>query len=140
MRRAENVVAAVFPNAIRPGGTAMECTIRSPSPARRAPPRSVQLVIVAASLCFFASAAIAATSGSGMPWEAPLDQLLQSLSGPVARAIGGVAIIGLGIGLAFSEGGSTMRKALWVVIGLALAFNALTWGLSFLGFSGGLCV
>jgi type IV secretion system protein VirB2 len=33
-----------------------------------------------------------------------------------------------------------MRKALWVVIGLALAFNALTWGLSFLGFSGGLCV
>ena len=51
-----------------------------------------------------------------------------------------VAIIGLGIGLAFSEGGSTMRKALWVVIGLALAFNALTWGLSFLGFSGGLCV
>jgi type IV secretion system protein VirB2 len=75
-----------------------------------------------------------------MPWEAPLDQLLQSLSGPVARAIGGVAIIGLGIGLAFSEGGSTMRKALWVVIGLALAFNALTWGLSFLGFSGGLCV
>jgi type IV secretion system protein VirB2 len=51
-----------------------------------------------------------------------------------------VAIIGLGIGLAFSEGGSSMRKALWVVIGLALAFNALTWGLSFLGFSGGLCV
>jgi type IV secretion system protein VirB2 len=87
-----------------------------------------------------ASVAVGAVSGSGMPWEAPLDQLLQSLSGPVARAIGGVAIIGLGIGLAFSEGGSTMRKALWVVIGLALAFNALTWGLSFLGFSGGLCV
>lgn len=118
----------------------MECTIRSPSPVRRAPPRSVQLVIIAGSLCLFASVAVAATSGSGMPWEAPLDQLLQSLSGPVARAIGGVAIIGLGVGLAFSEGGSTMRKALWVVIGLALAFNALTWGLSFLGFSGGLCV
>jgi type IV secretion system protein VirB2 len=75
-----------------------------------------------------------------MPWEGPLNQLLTSLSGPVARVIGGVAIIGLGIGLAFSEGGSTMRKALWVVVGLALAFNALTWGLSFLGFSGGLVV
>ncbi len=118
----------------------MECTIRSSSSPRRASPCSVQLVVVLASLCLFVSAAVAATSGSGMPWEAPLDQLLQSLSGPVARAIGGVAIIGLGIGLAFSEGGSTMRKALWVVIGLALAFNALTWGLSFLGFSGGLCV
>ncbi len=85
------------------------------------------------------TAAVAATSG-GMPWEGPLNQLLTSLSGPVARVIGGVAIIGLGIGLAFSEGGSTMRKALWVVVGLALAFNALTWGLSFLGFSGGLVV
>jgi type IV secretion system protein VirB2 len=119
----------------------MECTIRSPSHrGRYAGSRALQTVIIAASLCLFGSAAIAAVSGSGMPWEAPLDQLLQSLSGPVARAIGGVAIIGLGIGLAFSEGGSTMRKALWVVIGLALAFNALTWGLSFLGFSGGLCV
>jgi type IV secretory pathway VirB2 component (pilin) len=119
----------------------MECTIRSPSHrGRYASSRALQVVILAGSLCLFGSAAIAAVSGSGMPWEAPLDQLLQSLSGPVARAIGGVAIIGLGIGLAFSEGGSSMRKALWVVIGLALAFNALTWGLSFLGFSGGLCV
>jgi type IV secretion system protein VirB2 len=91
-------------------------------------------------LCLFTTAAIGAVSGGGMPWEGPLQQLLDSLSGPVARAIGGVAIIGLGIGLAFSEGGSAMRKALWVVIGLALAFNALTWGLSFLGFSGGLVV
>ena len=107
---------------------------------RRASVRFSQIVIVVGSLCLFVTVAVAAVSGSGMPWEAPLHQLLQSLSGPVARAIGGVAIIGLGIGLAFSEGGSTMRKALWVVIGLALAFNALTWGLSFLGFSGGLTV
>ena len=107
---------------------------------RRASAHILQAVIILGALCLLTTAAIGATSGSGMPWEAPLDQLLQSLSGPVARAIGGVAIIGLGIGLAFSEGGSTMRKALWVVIGLALAFNALTWGLSFLGFSGGLCV
>lgn len=92
-------------------------------------------------LALSTTVAIAATAGGGgMPWEGPLNQLLTSLSGPVARVIGGVAIIGLGIGLAFSEGGSTMRKALWVVIGLALAFNALTWGLSFLGFSGGLVV
>jgi type IV secretory pathway VirB2 component (pilin) len=119
----------------------MEFTFGIPRPAGGlARTRSLQVVIVVGSLCLFVSVAIGATSGGGMPWEAPLDQLLQSLSGPVARAIGGVAIIGLGIGLAFSEGGSTMRKALWVVIGLALAFNALTWGLSFLGFSGGLCV
>ena len=30
-----------------------------------------------------------------------------------------------------------MRKALWVVLGLAIAFNAVSWGLGFLGYSGG---
>jgi len=118
----------------------MDCTSRVPRTEGRAAQRVLQVAIAVGPLCLFVSVAVGAVSGSGMPWEAPLDQLLQSLSGPVARAIGGVAIIGLGIGLAFSEGGSSMRKALWVVIGLALAFNALTWGLSFLGFSGGLCV
>ena len=75
-----------------------------------------------------------------MPWEGPLQQLLDSLTGPVSRVIGAVAIIGLGCGIAFSEGGSMMRKALWVVLGLAIAFNAVSWGIGFLGFSGGLLV
>jgi len=75
-----------------------------------------------------------------MPWEGPLNQLLDSLTGPVSRVVGAVAIIGLGVGLAFSEGGSMMRKALWVVLGLAIAFNAVSWGIGFLGFSGGLLV
>jgi type IV secretion system protein VirB2 len=67
--------------------------------------------------------------GGGMPWEGPLNQLLDSLQGPVARVVGAVAIIGLGVGIAFSEGGSMMRKALWVVLGLAIAFNAVGWGI-----------
>jgi type IV secretory pathway VirB2 component (pilin) len=78
--------------------------------------------------------------GGGMPWEGPLNQLLDSLTGPVSRVVGAVAIIGLGVGIAFSEGGSMMRKALWVVLGLAIAFNAVSWGIGFLGFSGGLLV
>lgn len=78
--------------------------------------------------------------GGGMPWEGPLQQLLTSLTGPVSQVIGAVAIIGLGVGIAFSEGGSMMRKALWVVLGLAIAFNAVSWGLGFLGYSGGLLV
>jgi type IV secretory pathway VirB2 component (pilin) len=78
--------------------------------------------------------------GGGMPWEGPLQQLLTSLTGPVSQVVGAVAIIGLGIGIAFSEGGSMMRKALWVVMGLAIAFNAVSWGLGFLGYSGGLLV
>lgn len=70
----------------------------------------------------------------------PIEIRTVPLTGPVSRVIGAVAIIGLGVGIAFSEGGSIMRRALWVVLGLAIAFNAVSWGLSFLGFSGGLLV
>ena len=75
-------------------------------------------------------------SGGGMPWETPLQNLVASLTGPVAKAIGIAAIVCLGIGIAFSEGGSMLRKALFVVFGLALTFSAATWALPFLGFSG----
>ena len=76
----------------------------------------------------------------GMPWEGPLDRLASSLQGPVARVAGIVAIIFVGLGFAFSEGGSGMRKVLWVVAGLTIAFNAARWALPFLGFSGGLAI
>jgi type IV secretion system protein TrbC len=79
-------------------------------------------------------------SSAGMPWEGPMSRLVQSLTGPVAKAIGVFAIVGCGLGMAFSEGGSGMRKVLWVAIGLAVTFSAATWGLSFMGFSGGLGV
>ena len=107
--------------------------------------RATQLLIVSMLLVVGTAAAIAAgagggAGGGGMPWEGPLDQLLTSLTGPVARVIGAIGIIGLGIGIAFSEGGSMMRKALFVVLGLTIAFNAMSWGLSFLGFAGGLLV
>jgi len=78
--------------------------------------------------------------GGGMPWEGPLQQIESSLTGPVSHVIGACSIIALGFGVAFSEGGSMLRKALWCVLGLAIAFNAVSWGLGFLGFSGGLCV
>lgn len=79
-------------------------------------------------------------SSAGMPWEGPLSRLVQSLTGPVAKAVGVFAIVAVGFGMAFSEGGSGMRKVLWVVLGLAIAFSAASWGLSFMGFSGGLSV
>jgi type IV secretion system protein VirB2 len=79
-------------------------------------------------------------SSAGMPWEGPMRRLVQSLTGPIAQAVGVFSIVGLGFGVAFSEGGSGMRKALWVVLGLAVAFSAASFGLSFMGFSGGLAV
>lgn len=78
--------------------------------------------------------------GGGLPWETPLQNLLASLTGPVAQVLGTAAIVFVGLGLAFSEGGGIMRKLLWVVFGLSLAFAAATWGLPFLGFGGGATV
>lgn len=82
----------------------------------------------------------ASATATGMPWESPLDSVLNSVSGPVARVCGALAIIFLGLGIAFSEGGSIMRKALFVILGLTIAFNAVSWGLSFVGFGGGLAI
>lgn len=99
--------------------------------------RAICLIPIALIL-FVAGDALA--SSAGMPWEGPLNRLLQSLTGPVAKAIGVFAIVGLGFGIAFSEGGSGLRKALWVVLGLAIAFSATSFFLSFMGFSGGLSI
>ena len=82
----------------------------------------------------------AASTTTGMPWEGPLTKLLQSLTGPVVRVAGAVAIIVFGLALAFSEGGGLIRKALGITLGLTIAFNAVSWGLTFFGFSGGLVV
>lgn len=72
-----------------------------------------------------------------MPWEGPLTRIANSLSGPVAKAAGVVAIAGTGLSLALGEGGGFFRRMLQVVFGLAIAFSAATWGLSFLGFGSG---
>ena len=61
-----------------------------------------------------------------MPWEGPLDTIMQSLSGPVAKAVGIIAIVLTGLGFAFAEGGSALRKGIGIVFGLAVAFTATT--------------
>jgi type IV secretory pathway VirB2 component (pilin) len=54
----------------------------------------------------FASPAHAA--GSSMPWEAPLQSILESIEGPVAKIIAVIIIIVTGLTLAFGDtsGGS----------------------------------
>ena len=44
--------------------------------------RPLLLALIAASLAFLPAAAFAA--GSNMPWEQPLQQILESVQGPVA--------------------------------------------------------
>jgi type IV secretion system protein VirB2 len=84
-----------------------------------------------------AFAAPAYAAGSGMPWEGPLQQVLDSITGPVARAVGVIAIVMAGFTIAFSDGGSGVRKLAWAGLGLACVFAAATWGLELFGFAGG---
>lgn len=83
-----------------------------------------------------ATATMAASSG--MPWETPLQKILDSISGPVAKVIGVIAIVATGLGLAFGEAGGGMKKMLQIVFGLSIAFSATSFFLNFLGFSSGL--
>ena len=97
-------------------------------------------VSVVSVLSFLSVSVISYASSTGMPWESPLQSVLSSISGPVVQILGIVAIILFGLGLAFSESGGMLRKALWVLLGLSIAFSAVSWGVSFLGFSGGLLI
>ena len=79
----------------------------------------------------------AAGAGTAMPWEGPLDTIMQSLSGPVAKAVGIIAIVLTGLGFAFAEGGSALRKGIGIVFGLAIAFTATTFVSTFFNMTAG---
>ena len=76
-------------------------------------------------------------AGSGMPWEAPLQSILESVEGPVAKILATIVIILTGLGLAFGEMGGGMRKMLQIVFGLSIAFAATSFFLTFFSFGGG---
>ena len=69
-----------------------------------------------------------------------MDQFLNFFTGPFVRIAAIIAIVLLGVGMAFSENGTGMRKMVTAFFGIALAFGAATWGLSFFGFSGGAAI
>lgn len=103
-----------------------------PALARRAGPYLLLAFVLAT------GPALASTTGStAMPWETPLQTVQDSLSGPVAKAVGIIAIVVTGLGFAFAEGGSAMRKGIGIVFGLAIAFTATTFISSFFSLTSG---
>lgn len=84
--------------------------------------------------------AAAMASGSGMPWEEPLQQILESVQGPVAKIVAVIVIITTGLALAFGETSGGFRKLIQIVFGLSIAFAASSFFLSFFSFGGGALV
>ena len=79
-------------------------------------------------------------SGSSMPWEQPLQQILQSIEGPVAKIIAVIIIIVTGLTLAFGDMSGGFRRLIQIVFGLSIAFAASSFFLSFFSFGGGALV
>lgn len=79
-------------------------------------------------------------AGSSMPWEAPLESILESVQGPVARIIAVIIIIVTGLTLAFGDTSGGFRRLIQIVFGLSIAFAASSFFMSFFSFSGGALV
>ncbi len=86
------------------------------------------------------TAGTAKASGSSMPWETPLQSILDSIQGPVSKIIAVIIIISTGLALAFGDTSGGFRKLIQIVFGLSIAFAASSFFLSFFSFSGGAVV
>ncbi|MEI9402001.1 TrbC/VirB2 family protein [Mesorhizobium sp. Cs1330R2N1] len=79
----------------------------------------------------------ARAAGSSMPWEQPLQQILESIEGPVAKIVAVIIIIVTGLSLAFGDTSGGFRRLIQIVFGLSIAFAASSFFLSFFSFGGG---
>ena len=94
------------------------------------------MLAATASVIALTFAAPAHAGGSSMPWEAPLQSILESIEGPVAKIIA-VIIIVTGLTLAFGDTSGGSRRLIQIVFGLSIAFAASSFFLSFFSFGGG---
>jgi type IV secretion system protein VirB2 len=103
--------------------------------------RTRRALSTATTFAFVALAtAPAYAAGSNMPWEQPLNQILESVQGPVAKVISVIVIIVTGLTLAFGESSGGFRRLIQIVFGLSIAFAASSFFLTFFQFGGGVTV
>ncbi len=98
---------------------------------------TIALLLIMLSITILASCLPAYAAGSGMPWEAPLQRILESIEGPVAKIVAVIIIIVTGLSLAFGDMGGGFRRLIQIVFGLSIAFAATSFFLSFFSFAGG---
>jgi type IV secretion system protein TrbC len=103
---------------------------------------SLERCVISTTVFATASLTVAPTfaAGSNMPWEQPLNQILQSVEGPVAKIIAVIIIIVTGLSLAFGDTSGGFRRLIQIVFGLSIAFAASSFFLSFFSFGGGVVI
>ena len=108
-----------------------------PVPIFRRAPRGLSASAAALTVTF---ATPIWAAGTGMPWEQPLQQVLESVQGPVAKIVAVIIIITTGLTLAFGETAGGFRRLIQIIFGLSIAFAASSFFLSFFSFGGGALV
>jgi type IV secretion system protein TrbC len=98
---------------------------------------TLRKVALSAAALLLVQTNLALAAGSGMPWEAPLTQILESIEGPVARIVAVIIIIVTGLSLAFGDTSGGFRRLIQIVFGLSIAFAATSFFLAFFSFGGG---
>jgi type IV secretion system protein TrbC len=98
------------------------------------------IVLTALAGTLMLATAPAEAAGSNMPWEQPLNQILQSIQGPVSKIMAVIIIIVTGLSLAFGDTSGGFRRLIQIVFGLSIAFAASSFFLSFFSFGGGLLI
>src|SRR5277367_4567702 len=90
-----------------------------------------------AALLAMASPAFASTGSSAMPWDTILTTVETALTGPVAAAAGVICCIVFGLSLAFGHEGSSLKRGMTILFGLAIAFTSASGILTIFGASSG---
>jgi type IV secretory pathway VirB2 component (pilin) len=98
------------------------------------------IFVVASTGALLLAVAPAEAAGSNMPWEQPLNQILQSIQGPVSKIMAVIIIIVTGLSLAFGDTSGGFRRLIQIVFGLSIAFAASSFFLSFFSFGGGVLI
>lgn len=105
---------------------------------RAVPYRALRALLGSTAMLYaIAASAPAYAGGSSMPWEAPLQSILESIEGPVAKIVAVIIIIVTGLSLAFGDTSGGFRRLVQIVFGLSIAFAASSFFLSFFSFGGG---
>jgi type IV secretion system protein VirB2 len=104
---------------------------------RRVPSIGAAIAEFALTAWLVAAARPCWAAGSNMPWEQPLQQILDSVQGPVAKIMAVIIIIITGLTLAFGDTSGGFRRLIQIVFGLSIAFAASSFFLSFFSFGGG---
>lgn len=61
---------------------------------------------------------------AALPWEDPLDTVVESITGPVAQGVSVIACVVMGGLLAFGELGAVAKRGIMILFGIAMALFA----------------